>query len=88
MAEKLTPNQVARMWHVSPKKVLAWIRSRQLRAINVASPGSKLPQWRIDESDLRAFEDKLAGRPAQPAERRRQAASAARDRIRRKHGVG
>src|SRR5437660_5835359 len=34
---KLTPPEVAKMWGITPEKVIAFIRSGELRAINVAT---------------------------------------------------
>jgi len=53
----LTPPEVARRWGVSPDKVIGWIRSGELRAIDVsAHPGIGRPRYRIDVLDLAAFE--------------------------------
>lgn len=55
---KLTPPELARRWKVSADKVLHWIRSGQLRAINAATdPGGK-PRYLIDIADIAAFEEK------------------------------
>ena len=75
---KLTPPQIARLWGVSNEKILAFIRSGQLRAVNGALPGRKQrPRWLVDVDDLRAFEESRANRPApdKPAPRRRQTES-------------
>jgi len=54
---KLTPPEVARRWGVSPDKVIGWIRSGELRAIDVsAHPGIGRPRYRIDITDLMEFE--------------------------------
>jgi len=69
---KLTPPEVARRYGVSPEKVLGWIKSGELRAVNVATrrEGRK-PRYRIDEGDLLAFEAARAPQPAPPMSRRR-----------------
>jgi len=68
----LTPPQVASRLRVSPEKVIAWIRAGELRAIDVATRGSRRPRYRIDPADLVAFENGRAvvARPA-PSRRRR-----------------
>lgn len=54
---KLTPPEVAEMWGVSNDKILAFIRSGELRAINAATPGrSQRPRYLIDLDDLADFE--------------------------------
>ena len=54
-AELLTPPMIARKLHVSRDKVMTWIRSGELPASDLATPGSKRPRYRIDAADLRAF---------------------------------
>lgn len=62
----LTPAQVAALLGVSADKIRAWIASGELKATNVALRRSRLPRWRIAETDLESF--KLS-RQAQPAAR-------------------
>jgi excisionase family DNA binding protein len=64
---KLTPPEVARLWGVSPDKVLAWIAGGELRAVNAATRPGGRPRWLIDRADLAAFEAARAARPAAPA---------------------
>ena len=45
---------------VSPEQVTAWIKSGQLRAIDLAKPGAKRPRYRIAVEDLAAFESRHA----------------------------
>lgn len=54
--KRLTVAQIAKEFGVNVTKVLAWINGGELRAVNVASKGSKLPRYRIAEDDLAAFE--------------------------------
>jgi excisionase family DNA binding protein len=35
--KKLTPPEIARLWGVSADKVLTWIRSGELKAMNAAT---------------------------------------------------
>ena len=52
---KLTPPEVAKIYRVNPDKVISWIRSGELRAINTSN-GSIRPRYLIDSADLEAFE--------------------------------
>ncbi len=54
---KLTPPEVAKAWGISPEKVLAWIRSGELRAVNVAT---KLGVPRLADRSIKSPES--AGR--------------------------
>ena len=54
---KLSPREVSEQWGIATDRVLGWIRSGQLRAINAAGDArSKKPRWLIDVEDLAAFE--------------------------------
>ncbi len=64
-----TPPAVARQLGVDAHKVLRWIASGQLQAINVGD-GTR-PRWRIMSDDLQAFLDRRAAQPATKATRRR-----------------
>lgn len=68
---KLTPPEVARRYGISPEKVHAWIRSGELRAIDVANQGSRRPRYRIDLADLEAFEERRVVVTSAPSCRRR-----------------
>ena len=61
----LTPPQVAERFGVDPHRVLAWIRSGQLLAVNIGD-GTQRPRFRVSESDLALF---LAARAARPEPR-------------------
>ena len=67
----LTPPQVARRYGVKAERVIGWIRSGELRAINLSSKGSRRPRFRIDPEDLRVFELKRSVTPAKKASRPR-----------------
>jgi len=56
-----TPPEIARRLRVSPEKVLGWIRSGELRAINVAARPTGRPRFRIEPADLSAFEERRSG---------------------------
>lgn len=57
---KFSPPQVARMWGVSTAKIIGWIQSGQLRAINVAEGPKKRPRYLIDRADIQIFETSRA----------------------------
>src|SRR5260370_40868370 len=42
-----TPPEVARLWRCKPETVVAFIRSGELAAINLARRTAKRPRWRI-----------------------------------------
>lgn len=63
-ARMLTPPEVGKRLGVNAEKVLGWIRSGELRAVDVSiRHGSGRPRWRISEADL---EDFLRARSAAP----------------------
>ena len=59
----LTPPTLARRFGVDVKKVIGWIRSGELRAVNLATTTSGRPRYRISPADLALFE---AARSATP----------------------
>lgn len=60
----LTPAEVAARYCVKDDAVLGWIKSGELRAIDVArSRTRKLPRWRISPTDLELFEEARAAKP-------------------------
>jgi len=67
----LTPPEVAQRLAVKPAKILGWIRSGRLRAINVANPGCRRPRFRIDPADLQVFLATLTVHPPAKLTRRR-----------------
>jgi excisionase family DNA binding protein len=67
---KLTPRQIADRNRISVDKVLAWIHTGQLRAVNVATRPGGRPRWRISEADLACFEATRAAVPAPPTRQR------------------
>lgn len=60
----LTPPEIAKLLRVRESKVLGWIRSGRLPAINV-SDGQR-PRYRVRRADLDAF---LAGQVVVPVSR-------------------
>jgi hypothetical protein len=59
-----TPNQIARRLRVGIHKVLGWIKSGELRAVNVARDTGRRPQWSVLPEDLADFERRRAAVPA------------------------
>jgi len=71
---KVTPPQVAAMWGISVAKVVGWIRSGELRAIDASSNRKQRPRYLIDIEDLAEFEQRRSTipRPKSVPRRRRQ----------------
>lgn len=51
-----TPPEVARRYRIATKKVLGWIRSGELVAINLANRGCTRPRYVISAESIEAFE--------------------------------
>lgn len=56
MSDAFTPVEVAKRHGVQRAKVWAWIKSGDLRAINVAKTSSGAPRYSILREDLERFE--------------------------------
>ena len=72
---KQTPPEVARSWGISPDKIVAWIRSGELPAIDASTQRAQRPRYLIDVDDLRDFEARRSTTPEptpEPKPRRRQ----------------
>ena len=77
MSNTFTIREVCERYGVTATTVRAWVRSGELRALNVSrATTSRKPRWRIPQSALDAFElartptaapPRLAGRRKQPA---------------------
>ena len=71
---KITPPELARRWGIDTLKVLRWIRTGELRAIDAGTRrGQKKPRFLIDMADLAAFEAARSVTPPTPRMRRRKA---------------
>lgn len=67
-----SPAEVAKSYGASVDKVVGWIRSGRLTAINIGNGATK-PRWRIRQSDLAEFERaRLSKKPATPTRRWRE----------------
>ena len=67
----MSPSDLARHWGIKIDKVLGWISSGQLKAVNVASSTSGKPRYRIDAEALAAFKASRTVAPPEPRRRRR-----------------
>lgn len=50
-----TPNQVAELLGIDSGKVLYWINTKQVVAVNVAEKATGKPRWRVSRAELDAF---------------------------------
>jgi excisionase family DNA binding protein len=67
---------ICERYGVTEHTVLGWIRSGELRAVNVGrSPGARKPRWRISQQALTDFEAARTTAPPPPRTRRRQQAA-------------
>lgn len=64
---KLTPPQLARRLGVGVDKVLNWIRTGELRAINGATNPHGRPRYLIDVTDVELFEAARRVVPKKPS---------------------
>jgi transposase len=52
----MSPTAVAKLYGVGIGKVLAWIKSGDLKAVNVATNRSQRPRWAISPDAIAEFE--------------------------------
>jgi excisionase family DNA binding protein len=72
MSSTLSVREICERYGVGEHTVLGWIRSGELRAVNVGRRlGTKKPRWRITQEALDAFEALRTPRPPAPRTRRR-----------------
>jgi excisionase family DNA binding protein len=72
MSSTLSVCDLCERYGVGEHTVLGWIRSGELRAVNVGRrPGAKRPRWRITQEALAAFEMARTQTPPPPKSRRR-----------------
>jgi hypothetical protein len=68
-----TPVEVAALYRVTEATVLTWIRTGDLKAVNVGrTRAAKKPRWRITAAALAEFEAARTPTPATPRVRRKQ----------------
>lgn len=70
----LTVAEIGKRYAVGPKKVLHWIRSGELKAINVGH-GQQQPRWRITPEAIEEFELMRTYTPTNPTKKRRKQSS-------------
>ena len=69
---KFTPPQLAKLWGVTPEKIILWVRRGELRAIDACSRRGIRPRFLIDVDAIADFErSRAVGPPPPPAPRRR-----------------
>jgi hypothetical protein len=67
-----TVQDIQRRYAVTTHTVLGWIRSGELKALNVGRrPGARKPRWRVSQEALNAFELLRTPTPPMPRMRRR-----------------
>ena len=72
MGSTLSVRDLCERYGVGEHTVLGWIRSGELRAVNVGrKPSARKPRWRITQEALEAFELARAPTPSLPRTRRR-----------------
>jgi len=68
----MSPRQAARLIGVAVSKILTWVRSGEMPAINVASVRCGKPQYRILPHHLAQWErGRMAAPPPRPRRRRK-----------------
>ena len=72
----LTPPQVAKMIGVKPDKILYWIHTGQLPAVNVAKKEGGRPQYAVTATGLDVFTTRRSTRPPVKVKRARPQSSA------------
>jgi excisionase family DNA binding protein len=76
MSSTFSVKDVTERYGVSAHTVLGWIRSGELRAVNVGRrAGAKKPRWRISEEALEAFELIRTATPPVPRVRQKKRVS-------------
>ena len=69
--EFYTPPELGREWGTGSDKVLGWIHSGELPAVNFAASVGGRPRWRISRADAEQFLRSRSSTPAPPAKTRR-----------------
>jgi transposase len=70
--QKISPPELAKRWGIDSHKILGWIRSGEMKAIDVSTRQGGRPRYAIDEADILAFENRRAvGGPVKAPRRRR-----------------
>ena len=70
-ARMMTPPEVGRRLRIKAARVIAFIRSGELRASDLSSAGSRRPRFRVDPADLAIFLNRRATGPQPKTPRKR-----------------
>jgi hypothetical protein len=70
LAVYLSPQDIATSRGINVLKPLTWIKTGELKAVNVATKAGGLPRWRISPAALEAFDAARAAIPQAPVTRR------------------
>lgn len=71
LRQKVTPPMLAKLWGISSDKILHWIRTGELQAVNVATDRSSRPRYLIDAQAIKAFEAARSIQPVRTTSRRK-----------------
>jgi excisionase family DNA binding protein len=71
MSRTLTSSQAAELIQTSADRILDMIRAGEIRAIDISSPGSRRPTWRIPAEELERWMASRSTQPASPKPQRR-----------------
>lgn len=71
LPEYVNPPTVARMLGINVDKILTWIHTGELRAIDVSTTRGQRPRWRISRESLDAFLTRRSATPPPKKQRRR-----------------
>ena len=67
-----TPPQLGKRWGIKPERVIAMIRSGELRGFDISkTPGVGRPRYRVTPDAIIEFEQKRSGAVTRRATRRR-----------------
>ncbi len=69
-----SPPELAKLWGVNANKVLGFVRTGELRAVNVAASTLGRARWRISPSDIAVFEQRRSAVAPQKTRPRRKTA--------------
>lgn len=75
MGRYLTPPAYAARLGVKPAKILGWIASGELEALNLAARATSRPRYRISPDAIAQFERRRSAGPLPKQIRRRRSAS-------------
>ena len=56
LERRYSPPEIAKAWRISPDKVVTWIKSGELEAIDANTKRGGKPRYLVAESALNAFE--------------------------------